>query len=98
MMHRRINDLHIRKFLVISNNGSRFIINNLNMIDMLYIKGMVLGNSSITMTSFKSMIVIIIIIKDWRHSIIISNRIVIFESVFICKHIIILLEGEVSTI
>src|SRR3954463_10941824 len=50
---------------------------------------MVLVNSSITMTSFKKMIVIIIIIKDWRHSIIISNRIVIFKSVFICKYIII---------
>src|SRR3954463_11147714 len=50
---------------------------------------MVLVNSSITMTSFKKMIVIIIIIKDWRHNIIISNRIVIFQSVFICKYIII---------
>src|SRR3954451_19766629 len=59
------------------------------MIERFYIKGMSLGNSSITMTSFKRMIVIIIIIKDWRHSIIISNRIVIFQSVFICKHIII---------
>src|SRR4051812_17818162 len=88
MMHRRINTLNIRKVLI-SNNRSRFIINNLNMIDMLYIKGMVSGNSSITMTSFKRMIVIIIIIKDWKHNIIISNRIVIFQSVFICKHIII---------
>src|SRR3954469_10450776 len=89
MMHQRINTLHVRKILLISNNGSRFIINNLNMIDKLYIKWMVLGNLSITMTSFKRIIVIIIIIKDWRHSIIISNRIVIFQSVFICKHIII---------
>src|SRR3954453_21010946 len=88
MMHRRINTLNIRKVLI-SNNRSRFITNNLNMIDRLYIKGMVLGNSSITMTSFKRMILIIIIIKDSRHSIIISNRIVIFQSVFICKHIII---------
>src|SRR3954454_14213783 len=88
MMHKRINTLNIRKVLI-SNNRSRFIINNLNMIDRLYIKGMVLGNSSITMTSFKRMIVFIIISKDWGHSFIISNRIVIFQSVFICKHIII---------
>src|SRR3954453_17565879 len=88
MMHRIINTLNIRKVLI-SNNRSRFIINNLSMIDRLYIKGMVLGNSSITMTSFKRMILIIIIIKDSRHSIIISNRIVIFQSVFICKPIII---------
>src|SRR3954468_2366160 len=88
MMHRRINTLNIRKDLI-SNNRSRFIINNLNIIDRLYSKGVVLGNSSITMTSFKRMIIVIIIIKDWRHSIIISNRIVIFQSVLICKHIII---------
>src|SRR4051794_11206597 len=88
MMHRRINTLNIRKVLI-STNRSRFIINNLNMIDKLYIKEMVLGNSSITMASFKRMIVIVIIIGYWRHSIIISNRIVIFQSVFICKHIII---------
>ena len=84
-MHKSIIIFHIRKILLINNNRSRIIIKSSDMIDKLYIKGMVLGDPSITMTSFMRMIVIII--KDWGHSIIISNRIVIFQS--ICKHIII---------
>ena len=75
-MHKSINIFYISKVLLINNNGSRIIINNSNMIDKLYIREMVLGNPSITMTSFMSMIVIIayviaffiIIIKDWRQA------------------------------
>src|SRR3954462_6351414 len=93
-MHKMIITLHIRIVTLINCSGSKFnkiaIITILITIIIKYRRHIVITiNFLLDSRWTENIIVIIVIIIYWRYSIIISNRIAIFPSVFICKHVII---------
>src|SRR5215216_1936780 len=93
-MHIIIITLHISIVILINHSGSKFnkiaIIIILITIIIKYRRHIVIIiNFLLNSRWTENIIFIIAIIIYWRYSIIISNRIVIFQSVFICKRIII---------
>src|SRR3954462_8285291 len=93
-MHKRINTLHISIVILINSSGRKFnkiaIIIILITIIIKYRRHIVIIiNFLLNSRWTENIIFIIVIIIYWRYSIIIGNRIVIFQSVFMRKHIII---------
>src|SRR3954464_9335824 len=93
-LHKRINTLHISIVILINSSGNKFnkiaIIIILITIIIKYRRHIIIIiNFLLNSRWTENIIFIIVIIIHWRYSIIIRNRIAIFQSVFICKHIII---------
>src|SRR5215216_5572849 len=93
-IHIIIITLHIGIVILINYSGSKFnkiaIIIILITIIIKYRRHIIIIiNFLLNSRWTKNIILIIVVIIYWSYSIIISNRIVIFQSVFICKHIII---------
>src|SRR4051812_965876 len=93
-MHKIIITLHISIVILINHTGSKFnkiaIIIIIITIVIKYRRHIVIIINFLLHSRWtENIIFIIVIIIYWRYSIVIRNRIIIFQSVFICKHIII---------
>src|SRR3954467_12370954 len=93
-MHIIIITLHICIVILINRSGRKFkkiaITTILITIIIKYRRHIVIiVNFLLNSRWTENIIFIIVIIIYWRYSIIISDRIVFFQSMFICKHIII---------
>src|SRR5215216_3172251 len=93
-MHKRINTPHINIVILINCSGNKFnkiaiIIIFITIIIKYRRHIVIIINFLLNSRWTENIIFLIVIIIYWRYSIIISNRIVIFQSVFVCKHIII---------